>query len=167
MAPLVCHPADSLTAEAGPVRRGPLRTRTPEELPVWHAARGTWRGAGGYLSVYSLKPRAHRRSQKNLKLLNTRLAQVPNTVEAGGARHHQLFEERGRTSRTDWWWWCLGEGGEMEPFPKLCCSSSEPVRPAAAWNALLATPGETNSGKVESTRWEGSDAGRHHSIWDV
>lgn len=122
MAPLVCHPADSLTAEAGPVRRGPLCTRTPEELPVWHAARGTRRGAGGYLSVYSLKPRAHRRSRKNLKLLNTRLAQVPTTVDAGGARHHQLFEERGRTSRTDWWWWCLGEGGEMEPIPNYAAA---------------------------------------------
>lgn len=102
MAPLVCHPADSLTAEAGPAHQGALCTRTPEELPVWHTARGTRRGAGGYFSVYPLKPRAHRRSRKNPKLLNTRLAQVPTTVDAGGERQHQLFEERGRTSRTNW-----------------------------------------------------------------
>lgn len=68
MAPLVCHQrqkcADSLTAEAGLACCGPSKSM-PEELPVWHPARGTRSArAGGYLSIYSLKPHAHRHFQK-------------------------------------------------------------------------------------------------------
>lgn len=73
MAPLVCHQrqkcADSLTAEAGLACYGPSKTM-PEELPVWRKARGTRsKRAGGYLSVYSLKPYAHGHFQKHFNSL--------------------------------------------------------------------------------------------------
>lgn len=75
MAPLACHQrqkcADSLTAEAGLACCGPSKTM-PEELPVWPAARGTRSTrAGGYLSIYSLTPHAHRHFQEHFNILKS------------------------------------------------------------------------------------------------
>lgn len=84
MAPLVCHQwqkcADCLTAEAGLARCGPSKTM-PEELPVWHTARGTRSTrASGYLSIYSLKPHAHGRSQKHFNSLTPTSTGSDNTL---------------------------------------------------------------------------------------
>lgn len=84
MAPLVCHQrqkcADSLTAGAGCARCGPSKTM-PEELPVWHTARGTRSTrAGGYLSVYSLKPYAHGHFPKHFISLTLTSTGSDNTL---------------------------------------------------------------------------------------
>lgn len=52
----------------------------PEELPVWPLARGTRSTrAGGYLSVYSLKPHAHRHFKNNIATPSHPLPQVLTT----------------------------------------------------------------------------------------